>query len=148
MQSYKTAKQIQEFGGWLSGIEWSHYATFTTGYELTIPAARRAMHRLHDNLDRIAPASMFWAAEPFDAKEGYHTHALLNINSALTFKNVVDIWQKVSKGGKGKWNRVDLQKFDKEKGAGYYLSKYITKNLTDYDFLTSGSSRGYMSNRK
>lgn len=136
-------------GAWLSSQEWSYYATFTTGYELTVSSARRAMHRIHDNLDRIAPCQMFWAAEPFDVKEGYHTHALLKVNEGMSYKSIIDLWQKVSKGGKNnRWNRIDVQSYDKEKGAGYYLGKYITKRLSDYDFFSAGSSRGYMSNRK
>jgi hypothetical protein len=98
---------------------------------------------MHSNLDLIAPAQMFWASEPFDAKEGYHTHALLKVNEALGYKDIIEMWQKVSKGGKGKWNRVDLQLYDDKLGAGYYLSKYITKQLSDYDYLVSGSSRNY-----
>lgn len=147
MQKYKE-NRVQAMGDWLTSREWSHYATFTTGYELTVSSARRAMHRIHDSLDRLAPCEMFWAAEPFDVKEGYHTHALLKVHESMPYKAIVDLWQKVSKGGKGKWNRIDLQEYDSNRGAGYYLGKYITKGLSDYDYLSSGSSRGYMSNRK
>jgi hypothetical protein len=144
MQKYENSV----IGEWLTNQNWSHWATLTTGYELTLNSARRAAHRFHDVLDRSAPTKIFWAAEPYDLKDGFHLHALLDVPKHLEFKNIVDIWQKVSKGGKGKWNRIDLQTYDSNKGAGYYLSKYITKRLSDYDLLTTGASRNYCFNKR
>jgi hypothetical protein len=143
LQRYNT---IEQYGKWLEGYSWSHYATCTTGYEMTLPSARRAMHKFHDLLDKAAPCKMFWAAEPFDVKDGYHTHVLLDVNSAVQYKNIVDLWQKASGGQRlGKWQRIDLQDYDSTQGATKYLSKYVTKRLSDFDFLTAGSSRGYFS---
>jgi hypothetical protein len=150
-QSYTNIQQQQQaLGQWLSPIEWNYWATPTTGYTLTQPSARRAMHRLHDALDRFSPCEMFWASEPFDTKEGFHTHAL--IKSALPFKIIVDTWQQVSGNTKfergKKWNRIQLDDYNPELGAGYYCGKYITKKLSDYDYLTPGASNGYMSTKK
>jgi hypothetical protein len=151
--SYLSAEQVrykEEFGKWLQPIPWSYWATPTTGYELTLPSARRAMHRLHNALDKHSPCTMVWVAEPFDTKTGYHTHAL--IQTDLPFKAVVDTWQQVSGNTKfqrgEKWNRIQLEDYDQSKGAAYYIGKYMSKKLSDFDFLTSGCSRGYMSTYK
>ena len=143
MQRYKNDAQIQNFGEWLSGMNWTHYATFTTSYELTLKSARRAMHRVHDFLDKEQNTAMFWAAEPFDLKDGFHTHALLN--TQISYDRIIEAWQIVSKAknSEKKWHRIDLQEYNPERGAGYYLSKYISKRLSDYDLFLTRTSRGY-----
>jgi hypothetical protein len=139
--------QKNEFGNWLSNENWTHYATFTTGYELTLNSARRAMHRIHDNLDKMMPCTMFWAAEPFDVKTGYHTHALISTHEHLSYKALHEMWQKVCGNGRKGNQRLDISKFDPQRNAGYYLSKYITKRLSDYDYLTPGASANYRQER-
>jgi len=151
VQSYKNTEQNKQiFGEWLAPIPWNYWATPTTGYRLTMASARRSMHRLHDALDRFSPCQMFWASEPFDTKEGFHTHAL--IQSDLPYKLIIDTWQKVSGNSKfekgKKWNRIQLDEYKPELGAGYYCGKYISKKLSDYDFFTAGCSKGYMSTRR
>jgi len=151
MQIYKKTKETQQaFSEWLQPINWNYWATPTTGYAMSLPSARRSMHRLHDALDSFSPCEIFWVAEPFDCKEGFHTHAL--IKSDLNYEGVINTWQRVSgntKFQKGtKWNRIQLDEYDAELGASGYVGKYITKKLSDYDYLTSGSSKGYMTNRR
>jgi hypothetical protein len=126
------------YATWLSSFEWSHYATFTTGYEMTLPTARRLMGAYHSNIKRAGSSPFFWVAEKFEVKDGYHTHALLKAPQAWHYKNLIDIWQKVSGGKKkGKWHRLDLQDYDSNLGARHYVSKYITKRCADFDFLFS-----------
>jgi len=134
-----TRKLHQDYGNWLNGYNWQYFGTFTTGYEMTIRTARRSMEGLFRELLKAGKTNMFWVAESFELKDGYHTHALLSVPEVLQYKNIIDIWQKVSGGSsRGVWNRIDLQKYNKARGAGYYVSKYVTKRLTDYDFLITG----------
>jgi hypothetical protein len=142
MQRYNK-KTTEAIGDWLRHQEWSHFVTFTTGYTLTSKSARRAMHRIHNSFDKQAPCTMFWASEPFDLKDGCHTHALVKVHSEMTFKTIHDLWQKASGGTAKNKNRIDIQVYNSELGAGHYLSKYITKTLSDYDYLTPGSSANY-----
>ena len=148
MQKYINNRTVQdELGKWLGGHDWTFWATPTTGYTMTLNSARRAMHRLHDILDRRSPTTMFWAAERFDCKEGYHTHTLIKTND--DFNLIVQAWQKASGGIKeGSWQRIQLDHYDKQLGASHYLSKYVTKKITDYDLLSPGCSRGYMSYKR
>jgi len=139
----KSALKHEQFANFLTNartakgdlIQWKWWCTFTTGYELTMNASRRAMNRLYEQLSKEAPTQMMWAAEPFDVKEGFHTHAMLA--TELSFNDVTTIWQVASAGVKyGKHNRAKLDKYDSTKGAGYYVSKYVTKRLSDWDIYT------------
>ncbi|MFM7851642.1 MAG: hypothetical protein ACKO96_06905, partial [Flammeovirgaceae bacterium] len=132
-------------GDWLHSKEWSHWATLTTPYELTMKGARRLADRFHHRLSREGKTSMFWSAEPFDVKEGFHIHALLKAPEGIPYEVVVQCYQDVA-GSKG-WSRIQLDEFDRgwkkegaqeyepSKGATYYVGKYITKRLSDYDLL-------------
>jgi len=113
-------------------INWSWWCTFTTGYELTMNSARRSMNRLYETMHKESPTVMMWCAEPFDVKEGFHTHAMVSTN--LSFDRLCKMWQVSSAGVKyGKHNRLKLVKYDSDKGAGHYISKYISKKLSDWD---------------
>lgn len=81
---------------------------------------------------------MFWVAEPFDCKEGFHTHALLSIdNKSLSYKDIFLTWQKTTGEHKtGIKSRVQIEKIIPRLGACYYIGKYLLKNNCDYDLLT------------
>lgn len=99
--------------------------------------------------EKNSPCRIFWVAEPFDLKEGFHLHALFaykpvkgqNWKRPTTTKNgnkiMLDValvnctWEGVS----GKGNRSTVLRYDKRKGARYYCGKYLMKNLSDYDFV-------------
>jgi hypothetical protein len=96
--STETEKPYSDkFAEWLDSLQFDYFCTFTTPYELTIPSARRAMEGLFDNLKKdfspvdtsqLVPDArndlkMFFATEPFDVKEGHHTHALIRYRKFL-----------------------------------------------------------------
>jgi hypothetical protein len=113
---------------------------------LTLNGARRLADRFHKKINKEAPTEMFWACEPFDVKEGQHIHALLKVPPGMPYKAIIDTYQKVT-GAEG-WSRIQLDEFrsdwkkegaekhEEGKGATFYVSKYITKRLSDYDLLT------------
>lgn len=128
--------------GWetlLQKEDWDYFITPTTGYELTLPSARRGMERLFDKICNVSlpgQKKFFWAAEPFDCKEGYHTHGLLKTDAPIGV--IAKAWQ-VASGGKkrNKWNRIDIKRYNKKLGATKYCAKYIQKYMADYDLLCS-----------
>ena len=127
------------YGEWLSSYEdWTYWATLTTRYELTLKSSRRIAVKFFKELDRAGNTRMFFASEPFDLKEGFHLHALIKVSDILSFKNIIDTYQ-VCSGNKHvekeKWNRVQLEKYNPKLGAGYYVGKYISKDLSDYDMF-------------
>jgi hypothetical protein len=137
-------KVQNSFGSWLQSFDWTHWATFTTPYTLTLPSARRLMNRFADM--RVSPdigarnvvEGLFWAAEPFDTKEGYHTHGLVKICPDMPYKAVINAYQ-IATGnqnmGKERWARVQMSAYDPDKAAAFYLAKYISKKLADYDLI-------------
>ncbi|MGP8216226.1 MAG: hypothetical protein ACLQQ4_11715 [Bacteroidia bacterium] len=128
------------WGDWLNTMNWDFFCTLSTRYSMTLAAARRAAERLKNYLStRYGNVKVFFVAEPFDTKYGYHIHALVSFeNSALRgLKDILNrAWQVVTrgKGGKG-YNNTVIEPYDKELGANYYVSKYLMKKNADYDLL-------------
>ena len=131
---------VIEYADFLNGFDWDFFCTFSTRYELTMKSARRVMERLHSHLTKhYGKVKLFFVAEPFDVKNGYHTHALVQFEQpiARSLKSILrQAWQIVSGGigGKGN-NHTILKKYDKDLGANYYVSKYMFKQNSDYDIL-------------
>lgn len=122
------------FGGFLEQTEWTYWCTFTTKWELTLPSARRMASKIYTkfcgaigqgDLFQLENPAMFWAAEPFDLRNGYHIHAL--IRTGADAKQIYE-WCKE------KYGRAQVIKFQPNKGATSYCGKYITKRLSDYDY--------------
>jgi hypothetical protein len=163
------------WGEFLLTKDWSHWATFTTPYELTMPGARRLADRVHRSLNSIAPTTIFWASEPFDVKEGHHIHALLNVPKTVPFEVIVSAyknvssspyWSAVNSEGFNDWQivnkqcRIQLDSFnpdwqkegsdykEERRGATFYVGKYLCKLLSDYDYLTPKRKRGERGRKK
>jgi len=110
-----------------------------------MPAARKAMEGMAKELSKGGNYRIFFAIEPFDLRQGYHIHALIQVPEGYKYTHVIQIWQHVS-GNKRKpkesehestWNRVDLDIYNPKLGAKHYVGKYIMKDQSDYDMLTN-----------
>tara|TARA_B100001057_G_C22653513_1_gene873037 strand:- start:189 stop:671 length:483 start_codon:yes stop_codon:yes gene_type:complete len=138
---------------WLNEEDWTFFSTLTTRYELTQKSARRAAERFHSYLKEISDnqCKMFFVSEKFELKDGFHLHALINLpekfHEFIHFNKIISSWQlaagtfhqKMDENGfyqDQKPSRIDLQKYDKKKGAKGYCAKYIFKKSCDYDILT------------
>ena len=140
------SSEIDHYEDWINSIGWTFFCTFTTRYDLTLPSARRLMERTHKRfLEYSGECTFFWVAEPFELKDGFHTHGLMKLPKSMInkdgsipihhYRSLIDLYQKMAGGkmianDKGKltfdnWNRIDLSKFDKRKNAGKYALKYI-----------------------
>jgi len=138
----------EETAKWLDGQDWDFFCTFTTKYTLTEHSARRSMERLYDRItQKWGGSRFFWASEPFDRKDGCHTHGLLYFHDRqwkelnADFDGLRLAWQIVSKGdpsGK-KCNASNLSRFKQGRGASLYCSKYIMKTGADYDWYDQKS---------
>ena len=106
-------------------------------------SARRAMEGMYKEISKAGASTIFFAVEPFDLKEGYHIHALLQVPETYQYKHILQVWQHVSgnkrkvkvEGEASTWNRVDLQTYNPKLGARHYVGKYIMKQGCDYDIL-------------
>ena len=133
-------------------FEWSFFATLTTRYEMTEKSARRAAERFFNSLKKISDneCKMFYVTEKFELKDGTHLHALIDLperfHEFIQYKTIVQAWQlaagtfHLKKNDLGFFedqepSRIDLQRYDKIKGAKGYCAKYIFKKNCDYDIL-------------
>ena len=146
------------YANWLDTMPWDFFCTFTTRYSLTIPQARKAMERLYPRTFDYGGSTLFWCAEPFDTKCGYHIHGLIRLDdrSHKYHKNDFDLikesWRVVSKARIEKYTCIDydgvvegqeydnatvLRRYNRKIGASGYVSKYITKYRATYDIYTT-----------
>ena len=146
----KVANRIQitkkAYSSYLQTLPWTYFITGTTRYELTLNSNRRLQERFFEALC-LRGSKLFWVAEPFDLKDGCHSHSLLHIPdnikpfdpaSDFLFREIINTWQWATGNKdllKEKWNRIQVKKFDHKRGAGGYCGKYLFKNNADYDLL-------------
>jgi microcystin-dependent protein len=139
--------------------EIAYFATLTTQYTLTLPSARRAVARFASccRREQLGTIRGVWFAELYEAKDGYHLHALLATN--LQRDTLNKCWAVASKANethaiaiertnlqslatgsklvKLSSNRSAFVKLRKGGRAGMYASKYLAKGGTqiDYDII-------------
>jgi len=124
------------FSDWLSNYKFETFGTFTTKQPLTLPGARRMAGNFGHWINAGKDSTMFWAAEPFDTREGYHFHAL--INTKISNQEMKHYWEDEKRFGIGSFLEIK-RSLGKENQIENYCSKYITKHLADFDIYASGS---------
>ena len=115
LSKYKLNKNYSEaLADYLNTQNWDRFCTFTTSYELTLKSARRLMDRtftnLATNLFTNMPLVMFWCAEKFECKDGYHTHGLLEYGKNFTHPDMLNLLMhqyQISSGSKYITTQVD-----------------------------------------
>lgn len=145
--------------GFLDKISFDYFCTFTTRRPVSLYATRRIAEKVCDHVGAGHEWSVFWAAEEFDVRDGFHFHALMKqpVENLPGTKGEL-----VAKGGKlwtvwegeparsndyakmdlfnwyfqkyGRCQLIDNREPDRQLAASHYISKYITKKITDYDF--------------
>jgi hypothetical protein len=68
----------------------------------------------------------FMAVERFAHGDFTHIHALINGVGGLTYCQIGEIWF-------NRFGRVQVEGYDPGKGANYYLTKYVVKDVCDWD---------------
>jgi hypothetical protein len=132
---------VKEYGDLLGQTNWTFYCTLSTQKPLSVKSAQRYIERTHAQLQTNfnLETQIFWIAEPFDSKYGYHLHCLVKFNckDAHKYKNeLIKAWQIVTKGSYGKkYNWTNILPYDANLGGRYYLVKGIDKNNIEYGFL-------------
>ena len=134
---------LSAWGSWLDQRQWQLFTTLTTNRELTLPGARRSVNKLASYLKENGyPAEIFWAAEPFDLKEGYHLHGLIRFadlersdDNRPAYSYLVNGWRQITSD---KNARIHSKRYDPGKGANHYVGKYISKTRSDYDIISPG----------
>lgn len=122
----------------LSEKDWTQWVTLTTKSPLSLSSARRGVIRLVNVLKvRVNFNECFFASEPFDCKVGYHIHMLINasVKTANTdmLYEIRSAWRDAMREPNA---RVSVSTYNPEGNAVGYVSKYIQKWLSDYDYYT------------
>jgi len=129
------------FGPWLNSIQydghdpegeltrpWHYWGTLTFREERSRKAVRRA---IEGHLARCSASRAFWGIEAGKVSGRLHGHALYHFDRQIPpqAEAIWEDWWTID-GARG---RAHIDRFEQEKGATHYVSKYVTKRLADYD---------------
>ena len=138
---YSTEKDLkQAFCSFLSRFAWQYMATWTFNQEITDPI--RAMRILHRFMARFDVKGYFCSVEWHRLRDGVHLHGLiadwqsneLYRASPLQIRELWGLWFELYG-----FNRIETVRADE--AARKYCSKYITKNLADWDLRWRSSDQ-------
>lgn len=116
----------EEFGKWLERFSWDWWCTLTFRFEVPHPLnAKKYFLKWINCLGK--DICYFMAVESFKSGFGTHIHSLLgNVDSKYSYVEAGQKW----------WERygyIKIEKYCQGLGANYYLTKYIVKELCDWD---------------
>jgi hypothetical protein len=118
-----------EYGKFLNTQDWDYFTTLTYKWDVKQKQNRTYMDRLVDNIKKTGLSfSMFWVSEWHRSGTSTHNHLLIK-GDVIT--SIDKYWSKNNLGSK-KYNKHLV--YERHKGASFYLTKYIDKNV-DYDYV-------------
>jgi len=119
---------IQALGDWLHRFPWEMVGTGTFNIPVNDEIrAKRNFTIFANDLKKVAvDLEYFVAVERFSIGEECHIHCLLMGVSHLKYHDVWEIWFK-------RYGRALFEKYDPKQGASWYIAKYVTKAVNDWD---------------
>jgi hypothetical protein len=129
--------QIGTMAIFLDNLHFDYFCTFTTPYKLSLNSSRRISDQICNFVNAGRDSSVFWCAEKFKLTEGagsnrYHLHALMKTDYDRF--QILDWYRGRYSNGIAQLRPVDVKR---GLSASFYVSKYITKELSDYDLRIS-----------
>ena len=117
------------YGDFFGREHWDYFSTLTYKYPKSVKRNRSIMDRLITSLKKQATAfSMVWVCEWHRSGTSVHSH-LLTKGVDIT---LIDKYWTNSNLGYKKFN--DHKVYERDKGANFYMAKYIDKEI-DYDIF-------------
>lgn len=122
-----------ELALWVDKFKWQFWFTGTfpeeRSYRDTIKTKRGFERFVGDLRKKYGKKEIeyFMAVERFKNGDFTHVHALLNGLDGMTYKQIGETWRARHHG------REYVETYVKDKGANFYLTKYVTKALCDWD---------------
>ncbi len=113
-------------------FEWQIYMTGTflpdQSYRDTIKTKKAFGRFIGDlrNKYKKNEIEYFLAVERFKHGDFTHVHALLNGLDGLSYRQIGETWR-------DRFGREQVERFEKGKGADFYLTKYLLKDVCDWD---------------
>src|SRR5664279_5088478 len=118
---------------WVDQFDWQFYFTGTFPPDRSYRDAiktKRAFERFAGDLRNNYGKNhieYFMAVERFKHGDFTHVHALLNGLDGCTYPQIGGTWRARFKGIE------QVEGYDPEKGAAFYLTKYVCKSICDWD---------------
>lgn len=113
-------------------FDWQIYMTGTfeenRSYRDTIKTKRAFERYIGDLRNKYQKNEIeyFMAVERFKNGDFTHVHALLNGLDGLSYRQIGETWR-------DRYGREQVEGYQKGKGAEFYLTKYLLKDLCDWD---------------
>lgn len=112
------------WGAHLGRYPWTHFATLTFSQESVQDYARRQFLSFVRRVERDAGPTYWFYGTEFGKLGRMHLHALLGRTELMTRDELQEHWP---------CGFSRFLPYDSQLGAAHYVSKYITKDLADYD---------------
>lgn len=145
---WKIKEKIRnDLAQWLNHFDWDIYMTGTfdqanfMGYRDPIKTLK-AHDRFIDDLGKtysLKNIGYVVCVERHHIGGFCHTHGLLNGVEGLTYKQIGEIWQK-------RYGREQVEGYDKTKGANYYLTKYVLKDMFEWRLKLNRQNENILKN--
>lgn len=130
-KTYRKTETKDALAGFLDKINFDYFCTFTTRKPVSLFATRRIAEKVCEYVDAGHSSSVFWAAEEFDVRDGFHFHALMRTD--VNRMQIFDWYFRKY----GRCDLIDNREPERQKAASHYVAKYVTKRITDYDLMIS-----------
>ena len=122
-------KLNRAYGEFFGTKQWDYFSTLTYKHPVNVKRNRSIMDRLIKSLKRQATAfSMVWVCEWHRTGTSTHSHLLTKVVDVTLIDKY---WSKSNLGYK-KFN--DHKVYERDKGADFYIAKYIDKEVDYYTF--------------
>jgi hypothetical protein len=129
--------------GWVDQFDWQFWFTGTflpdKSYRDTIKT-KRAYERFVSKIGKdynLHNIEYFLAVERFKHGDFTHCHSLINGLDGLTYRQIGEAWRSL-------YGREKVEGYVKDKGANFYLTKYVTKELCDWDLKVDKRKSYYL----
>ena len=122
-------------GEWLGQMEWDYWGTWTFEKKRTARSIRRAIEA---HIDRIGASRAFWCVEGGRRNGRLHLHGLLYFDSkSAANASGPPASAPTAAEISGDWTRrhgwADIDVYDGGRGAAYYVSERVGRDIVDYD---------------
>ena len=122
-------KQAIAYASWLDTQQWDYFSTLTYKFDVRSKANRTNMDRMITDIkSKDKNFNMFWVAEWHRSGTSLHNHLL--VKGDIT-QDISNYWLS---NGLGISRYIKHLKYEKNKGAHYYVSKYLDRDV-DYDYI-------------
>jgi hypothetical protein len=127
-------------GEWLGRMEWDYWGTWTFAEKRTARSIRRAIEA---HIDRIGASRAFWCVEGGRRNGRLHLHGLLYFDSkSAANASGPPASAPTAAEISGDWTRrhgwADIDVYDGGRGAAYYVSERVGRDIVDYDLQGKG----------